>query len=189
MWQVGWGNWFLWLREIFQLVNYCKRDFIIWFAVNNCSGGSAFDLIFKYFKANFLKLFFIFILFLLSEPSAAEKKAQEMIFKKQEACQKCLAEKYCTLVLGLNTKKYHHLGCGRFDIYFMFPFFLFFVLFFGTAIVSLQVGHPFLLKLEFAFMISYVDCLTFFIFEFSDSLLNYICLSFTETVIKTVGCR
>ena len=125
MWQVGWGNWFLWLREIFQLVNYCKRDFIIWFAVNNCSGGSAFDLIFKYFKANFLKLFFIFILFLLSEPSAAEKKAQEMIFKKQEACQKCLAEKYCTLVLGLNTKKYHHLGCGRFDIYFMFPFFLF----------------------------------------------------------------
>ena len=139
-----------------------------------------------------LKLFFIFILFLLSEPSAAEKKAQEMIFKKQEACQKCLAEKYCTLVLGLNTKKYHHLGCGRFDICFMFPFFLFlfcFVLFFSTVIVSLQVGHPFLLKLEFAFMISYVDCLTFFNFEFSDSLLNYSCLSFTETVVKTVACR
>ena len=127
---------------------------------------------------------------MLSEPSAAEKKAQEMIFKKQEACQKCLAEKYCTLVLGLNTKKYHHLGCGRFDICFMFLFFLvFFVLFFGTVIVSLQVGHSFLLKLEFPFMISYVDCLTFFNFEFSYSLLNYSCLSFTETVVKTVACR
>ena len=118
---------------------------------------------------------------MLSEPSAAEKKAQEMIFKKQEACQKCLAEKYCTLVLGLNTKKYHHLGCGRFDICFIR---FHFSCFFATVIVSPQVSHPFLLKLEFAFMISYVDCLNSFNFAQLSlaPLLKYNRLSFRETV-------
>lgn len=49
----------------------------------------------------------------LMEPSVAEKKAILVTINKQERIKKQLAKKYCTLLLGLQGEKQHHMACGR----------------------------------------------------------------------------
>ncbi|XP_065055843.1 protein phosphatase 1 regulatory subunit 36-like [Rhopilema esculentum] len=48
-----------------------------------------------------------------TEPSAAEKQAMSLVIAKQNAAQKLLASKYCTLILGLGTQDQHHMACGK----------------------------------------------------------------------------
>ncbi|XP_066911064.1 protein phosphatase 1 regulatory subunit 36-like isoform X2 [Clytia hemisphaerica] len=47
-----------------------------------------------------------------AEPSTAEKKAATSALKKIDLARKLLAEKYCALILGLETRETHHMACG-----------------------------------------------------------------------------
>lgn len=47
------------------------------------------------------------------ELSSAEKKTCSMVMKQLELSQKMLGEKYCILILGLDTEKQHHMACGK----------------------------------------------------------------------------
>ncbi|XP_033127774.1 protein phosphatase 1 regulatory subunit 36-like isoform X2 [Anneissia japonica] len=47
-----------------------------------------------------------------TEPSQKEKKEMASIIGRMEATQKCLAQSYCVLVLGLGLQNHHHMACG-----------------------------------------------------------------------------
>lgn len=46
-------------------------------------------------------------------PSSSEKVAMENILKYKDSAKKLLAEKYCTLILGLGLQTQHHMECGK----------------------------------------------------------------------------
>jgi len=47
-----------------------------------------------------------------TEPSSSEKKAALTAMRKMELAQNILAERYSSLILGLESKDTHHMGCG-----------------------------------------------------------------------------
>ena len=96
-------NLYIFFLEIFLIIKIVWISFLtVWHHFY------ALDWIFYLFFILFLRFY------LFREPSSAEKKAALTAMRKMELVQKTLAERYSLLILGLESKDTHHMGCGRF---------------------------------------------------------------------------